>query len=96
MHPALIILVVVFSTHITNLIGRDRIQKGILPLYIRLFHSSDVKEQKQLKKNLYESRQQLNKTSSQDEFAKWAKLRRNVDKMVSQLEATSEEILHPI
>lgn len=90
MHPALIILLVVFGTHVTNLVGRERIQSTLLPLYLRLFHSKDAKIQRQLKKTIFETRQQLNKTSSQDEFAKWAKLRRSVDKSISQLEATSE------
>lgn len=90
MHPALVILVVVFSVHITNLIGRDRIQSALLPFYLQVFHANDKRAQIQLKKSLFETRQQLNKTSSQDEFAKWAKLRRSVDKMLSQLEATSK------
>lgn len=90
MHPALVILVVVFSVHITNLIGRDRIQSAILPFYLLLFHSNDRQTQTKLKKSIFETRQQLNKTSSQDEFAKWAKLRRSLDKMIAQLEATSK------
>jgi hypothetical protein len=90
MHPALIILLVVFGTHVTNLVGRERIQSAILPVYLRLFYSQDAKIQRQLKKSIYDTRQQLNKTSSQDEFAKWAKLRRSVDKQISQLEATSK------
>lgn len=90
MHPALIILLVVFGTHIIGLIGRERIQATLLPLYLRLFYRADLQAQKRLKKDIFETRQTLNKTSSQDEFAKWAKLRRNVDKMVGQLEAVSE------
>jgi len=34
-------------------------------------------------------RQELKETSSQDEFAKWAKLRRKHDKMLEELEKTS-------
>ncbi|UZJ51058.1 hypothetical protein CBS101457_000378 [Exobasidium rhododendri] len=92
MHPALIVLFVVFGSHLTTLIGRERIQSSISPLYLRLFHSQDTRIQKQLKKTIYETRQQLNKTSSQDEFAKWAKLRRSVDKSISQLEATNARL----
>ena len=35
-------------------------------------------------------RQELNATSSQDEFAKWAKLRRQHDKLLEELEKKSE------
>lgn len=35
-------------------------------------------------------RRDLNATSSQDEFAKWAKLRRQHDKLMEQLEKMSE------
>lgn len=35
-------------------------------------------------------RRDLNATSSQDEFAKWAKLRRQHDKLMEQLEKLSE------
>jgi len=35
-------------------------------------------------------RRDLNATSSQDEFAKWAKLRRQHDKLQEQLEKMSE------
>lgn len=34
-------------------------------------------------------RKELNSTSSQDEFAKWAKLRRQHDKLLEQLEKSS-------
>ena len=34
-------------------------------------------------------RRDLNSTSSQDEFAKWAKIKRHHDKLLEQLEKTS-------
>lgn len=89
MHPALIILVVVLTVHVLGLIGRQRIEGAVRPVYMRVVHAKDAATQRRLKKEMYETRQQLNKTSSQDEFAKWARLRRQVDKLVSQLEATS-------
>lgn len=92
MHPALIILSVVFTVHIINLIGRERIESVVKPIYIRLFYTKELKQQNQLKKDLFSTRQQLNLTSSQDEFAKWAKLRRSVDKHVAQLEATNSRL----
>ncbi|PWN37150.1 uncharacterized protein FA14DRAFT_170035 [Meira miltonrushii] len=92
MHPALIILSVVVTVHIINLIGRERIESALKPFYLRLFNAKDLQQQRQLKKDLFSTRQQLNLTSSQDEFAKWAKLRRSVDKHVAQLEATNARL----
>lgn len=92
MHPALIILAVVAAVHIVNLIGRPNIEAALLPFYLRLFYSQQAAQQRALKKDLYNTRQQLNLTSSQDEFAKWAKLRRSVDKIVAQLERVNSQL----
>lgn len=48
-----------------------------------------VREQRELQKSYLSVRRDLNATSSQDEFAKWAKLRRQHDKMFEQLEKMS-------
>lgn len=49
----------------------------------------DVASQKALQREVVASRAQLRATSSQDEFAKWAKLRRMLDKKVVDLEKLS-------
>lgn len=46
-------------------------------------------EQRKAQAEYLKVRGQLNATSSQDEFAKWAKLRRQHDKLLDQLEKTS-------
>jgi hypothetical protein len=46
-------------------------------------------EQRKLQADYLKVRRDLNSTSSQDEFAKWAKLRRQHDKLLEQLEKTS-------
>jgi uncharacterized protein YlxW (UPF0749 family) len=58
-------------------------------LYLRTIKSSLVRRQSQLKTELIQTKQDLSRTSAQDQFAKWAKLRRSVDKMVSELEKLS-------
>lgn len=50
------------------------------------------KKQGSLKKDLFETRQKLNLTSAQDEFAKWARLRRSVDKLTQELEQTNKSL----
>ena len=46
-------------------------------------------EQRQKQAEYLSVRRELNATSSQDEFAKWAKLRRQHDKLLDELEKKS-------
>lgn len=51
-----------------------------------------AREQRALQTSYLAVRRDLNATSSQDEFAKWAKLRRQHDKMLEQLEKMSASL----
>lgn len=64
-------------------------------LYLRTINNSLVRQQSKLKTELLKTKQELAKTSAQDQFAKWAKLRRSVDKMLSDLEKLSMSYLQP-
>lgn len=46
--------------------------------------------QRKLKAELLTTKKELMQTSAQDQFAKWAKLRRSVDKGIAELEKLSE------
>ena len=59
-------------------------------LYLRLFYSAKVAQQKKLKTEILANKKELLQTSAQDQFAKWAKLRRSVDKGLADLEKLSE------
>jgi tail-anchored protein insertion receptor len=59
-------------------------------VYLQLFYSGKVAQQKKLKKDILENKKELLQTSAQDQFAKWAKLRRSVDKGLSELEKLSK------
>lgn len=48
-----------------------------------------MREQRELQTSYLQVRRDLNATSSQDEFARWAKLRRQHDKMLEELEKLS-------
>ena len=48
-----------------------------------------LKANRTLKRETLEAKLELDRTSSQDEFAKWAKLRRKLDKLVVELEKSS-------
>ncbi|KAK0552279.1 GET complex subunit get1 [Tilletia horrida] len=80
MHAALAILLSVVVAEIIAWVGKDRIV------------NSTLTEQRRLKADIYNTKQELDKTSSQDEFAKWAKLRRKVDKGLQDLEKINATI----
>lgn len=70
---------------------------GILPQIWRIYLSlptplaKQYTEQRKLQKDYLAVRHDLNATSSQDEFAKWAKLRRQHDKLLEELEKKSTQ-----
>lgn len=71
-------------THLTKLLQ-------IWNIYLRLPTSlqQTAQEQRKLKREVVQLKREMNNTSSQDEFAKWAKLRRRHDKALCDYEALS-------
>ena len=55
--------------------------------------SKDAKSQRELRQELITVKRELNATSSQDQFAKWAKLRRQHDKKQAEYDEKSERLL---
>ncbi|KAK7724243.1 GET complex subunit get1 [Diaporthe eres] len=86
------LLVVIFAVElavaVVNSIGAATINNLLWNLYIAtpLGTSKQIRDQRELQQNYLKVRRDLNATSSQDEFAKWAKLRRQHDKMLEELE----------
>ena len=62
----------------------------VYALYLRIFYSGTVAKQRKLKSEILLNKKELLQTSAQDQFAKWAKLRRSVDKGLADLEKLSE------
>ncbi|EIW68469.1 hypothetical protein TREMEDRAFT_44803 [Tremella mesenterica DSM 1558] len=89
---ALIILGCVFVTQLVNWIGKSVLQDLTFALYSRIFLSGSISQQVNLRRQIISDKAQLNRTSSQDEFSKWAKLRRKVDKGLSDLEILNKSI----
>ncbi|ROW06472.1 hypothetical protein VMCG_04356 [Cytospora schulzeri] len=83
-----IIFVVEIAVVVVNSIGATAINDLLWKFYSStpMGTSKQVREQRELQKSYLTVRRDLNATSSQDEFAKWAKLRRQHDKMLEQLE----------
>lgn len=59
-------------------------------VYQRLFNGAKVAQQRSLKTSILNTKKELLETSAQDQFAKWAKLRRKIDKELAELEKLSE------
>ncbi|KAL3480028.1 WRB/Get1 family [Aspergillus californicus] len=76
----------IFVLHIViflvNTVGAATIDNLLWILYLKLPTSlyATAKEQSRLKAEVVQLKREMNNTSSQDEFAKWAKLRRRHDK----------------
>ncbi|CAG8982835.1 hypothetical protein HYALB_00006645 [Hymenoscyphus albidus] len=87
--PSLLIVVFVLQLviHLLNTFGAGVINSVLWNLYnlLPVPTSKSAAEQKALKREFVKVRKEMNGTSSQDEFAKWAKLRRQHDKLFEQL-----------
>ncbi|KAL3491444.1 protein get1 [Aspergillus germanicus] len=88
----------IFILHVAiflvNTIGAATIDNLIWLLYLKLPTSlyNDAQEQSKLKSEVVQLKREMNNTSSQDEFAKWAKLRRKHDKAMSDYEALNSKL----
>ncbi|KAK1750028.1 CHD5-like protein-domain-containing protein [Echria macrotheca] len=94
--PSLLVLIfaVELAVQLINTIGAATINNLLwrsviaLPLPI----ASKFTEQRKKQKEYLAVRRELNATSSQDEFAKWAKLRRQHDKLLDELEKKKKDL----
>ncbi|KAN0108111.1 CHD5-like domain containing protein [Hyaloscypha variabilis] len=88
--PSLLLTVFLLqlAIHLVNTFGASSINTLLWNLYSNLpiSKSESSAEQRELKSQYMKVRKEMNAISSQDEFAKWAKLRRQHDKLLEQLE----------
>ncbi|KAF0318697.1 Protein GET1 [Colletotrichum sp. SAR11_59] len=92
--PSLLVIIFVLEvvSHLVNSIGAATINSLLWTLlnYLPVSTSKTAKQHRQLQAEFLKVRKELNATSSQDEFAKWAKLRRTHDKLLDQLEKSKQ------
>lgn len=84
-----VVFLIVLLTQLVAWVGKTVLQELAFGVYARLFLGGSEKAQKRLRAQVMHDKAELAKTSSQDEFAKWAKLKRKVDKGLADLEKTS-------
>jgi len=86
------IFVLVFVTQLISWIGQGVLLELAYGLYLRIFHSGTDARLRKLKAELMSTKTELLKTSAQDQFARWAKLRRSVDRGLADLEKLNSEV----
>ncbi|KAK1226068.1 GET complex subunit get1 [Marasmius sp. AFHP31] len=85
----LTVFALVFLGELISWIGQSVLLELAYSLYLRIFYPTLASKQKALKSEILTTKAELMKTSAQDQFAKWAKLRRSVDKGLADLEKIS-------
>ncbi|KAJ7282882.1 WRB/Get1 family [Mycena rebaudengoi] len=86
------IFALVFVTQLITWVGKSVLLELVYAVYLQVFHSATATRQRKLKADLLALKSELLRTSAQDQFAKWAKLRRSVDKGLADLEKLNAEI----
>ncbi|VDB95202.1 unnamed protein product [Peniophora sp. CBMAI 1063] len=87
----LTIFLLVFVNELITWIGKSVLQQLAWAVYERVFYSGSAARQRALKTEILARKKELQQTSAQDQFAKWAKLRRSVDKGLADLEKLNSE-----
>ncbi|CAE6397696.1 unnamed protein product [Rhizoctonia solani] len=80
------IFILVLLTELVRWIGKSVLLELLYPVYTRVFLKSTVERQRTLRADVLAAKRDLLQTSSQDQFAKWAKLRRRVDRGLAELD----------
>ncbi|KAL7930151.1 CHD5-like domain-containing protein [Trichoderma chlorosporum] len=91
-HLMLIVFLVEAAVSFINAVGAAKINDLLWTLinFLPVPTSKAAAEQRTVQADYLAVRREMNATSSQDEFAKWAKLRRKHDKLLEQLEASKK------
>ncbi|KAG5297623.1 CHD5 domain-containing protein [Histoplasma ohiense] len=94
--PSLLITVLFLNViiYMINTVGAATVDGLLWLLYIKLptGMSQIAREQRHMKREVVQLKHEMSSTSSQDEFAKWAKLRRRHDKALEAYEAKNNEL----
>ncbi|RHZ73449.1 GET complex subunit get1 [Aspergillus turcosus] len=92
------LILTIFFVHVAiylvNTVGASTIDTLLWILYLKLptSTSKNAREQSRLKHEVVQLKREMNNTSSQDEFAKWAKLRRKHDKIMDEYETMNKKL----
>ncbi|KAL8827709.1 MAG: hypothetical protein Q9170_006908 [Blastenia crenularia] len=96
----LVVFILQIFLHLVNTVGASAINELVCPTLLLLgpdvglptSTSKSVQESNKLRVEVVRLKREMNATSSQDEFAKWAKLRRQHDKAVAQYDEKANSL----
>ncbi|KAL1925490.1 uncharacterized protein VTP21DRAFT_373 [Calcarisporiella thermophila] len=89
---ALAILLLVLLSEAILFFGYTAVTNFAYNAWLEIRYKKEMNKQRKLKHDALQLRAEIRGTSSQDEFAKWAKLRRKLDSTVTQLEKLNSEL----
>ncbi|KAI7857312.1 WRB/Get1 family [Circinella umbellata] len=92
MYLATSILLIVLITETILILGYSYVTQQAYRWYIKATNDKRIIKQQKLKRDLLTLKSDLSQTTSQDEFAKWAKMRRKLDKGMADLEKLNSDI----
>ncbi|MCJ1380516.1 GET complex subunit get1 [Xylographa soralifera] len=94
--PSLLLVVFILQLviHLVNTVGAGAISNLLWILYNKLptSTSANVEAQTTLRREVVRLKREMNATSSQDEFAKWAKIRRQHDKVLAEYDQKTQAL----
>ncbi|CAG8488573.1 8910_t:CDS:2 [Funneliformis caledonium] len=86
MSLAVAIALIVLITEFILWFGYSQIASLAYGIYLNVFEKERIQKQRKIKRDILNVKHDLTRTSSQDQFAKWAKLRRKLDSKMSELD----------
>ncbi|CAI2181748.1 19976_t:CDS:2 [Funneliformis geosporum] len=86
MSLAFAIALIVLITEFILWFGYSQIASLAYGIYLNAFEKERIQKQRKIKRDILNVKHDLARTSSQDQFAKWAKLRRKLDSKMSELD----------
>ncbi|KAH7108366.1 CHD5-like protein-domain-containing protein [Auriculariales sp. MPI-PUGE-AT-0066] len=90
---ALFIFLAVLSTQIVSWVGASVLNDAACWVYLSIFQGAIMSQQRTLKSEILLNKAELQRTSAQEQFAKWAKLRRRVDKGLEDLDKLNKSLV---
>ncbi|GBC02061.1 hypothetical protein RclHR1_04430011 [Rhizophagus clarus] len=94
MSLAFAIVLVVLITEFILWFGYSQIANLAYGVYLNAFERERIQKQRKIKRDILSIKHDLSRTSSQDQFAKWAKLRRKLDSKMSELEKITTSLVY--
>ena len=90
----IVVFVIQLTLYLINSIGAKTINELLWQVYIRLplGTSQNIQEQGRLRRDVVRLKREMAAISAQDDFARWAKIRRQHDKALAEYDKTGRSI----